>query len=191
MRRARSLGLAHRYSTQLPTRTLIRCFMALPLLPAEHIARKCSDLCLSVRDDDEILKKMIVYMKRQWIESSSHSLSSLSVYGMNIRTNNDTEAYHCGLNKRVGECHINMYKLIERLHEDAVSARLTCGLVNLQKINRQQKSNFKINNSRLINLFGRYNTGNMSATDLLIAGSYLLNPQDNIDILSDNEEDDV
>ena len=31
---------------------------------------------------------------------------------MSIRTNNNTEASHRSLNKRVGECHINIYKLV-------------------------------------------------------------------------------
>ena len=89
---------------------------------------------------------------------------------MSIRTNNDTEASHRSLNKRIGECHINMYKLIGILHSDAQCSRFTCALVDLQKVNRQQKTQFKRNNDRLVSLMNQYHDGDientLSANDL-------------------------
>ena len=124
MRRSRRIGLAERYSNDLASTQLIRCFMASPLLPAEHIRQKFEDLC--IRDDDIMLNKFRNYMLRKWIMYNSHPLFSISVYDMSIRTNNDTEASQRSLNKCVGECHINIYKFIGIL-------------VELQKVNRQQK----------------------------------------------------
>ena len=190
MQRARRIGLSRRYSIDKETNIIIRSFMALPLLPAEHIHSKFTDICINIRDDDEMLKELKEYMERQWIDSNMHPLSSISVHGMAIRTNNDTEAYHRVLNKRVGACHINMYKLINILFSEAESSRIACGLVDLNKLNHQQKKKYVINNNRLLLLMNRYSDVDaISANDLLIQGSYLINPSHVFDINSDHEDD--
>ena len=43
------------------------------------------------------LKKLKEYMWRQWINNSVFTLSSISVYGLSVRTNNDTEGYNSRL----------------------------------------------------------------------------------------------
>ena len=77
-----------------------------------------------IRDGDAALTKFAAYMHRQWIYSTVHPLSSISVHGLSTRTNNDTEGYHRRLNKRVGDCHVNIYKLINILYEEASDFRL-------------------------------------------------------------------
>ena len=58
--------------------------------------------------------------------------SSLYYFGVwSIRTNNYTEASHCILNKRVGEPHINMYKLVNIIHEMGVDFKLNCAMVSM------------------------------------------------------------
>ena len=95
---------------------------------------------MCIRDDDIMMKQLVLDMRRQWIYSNTHPVSTISVYGLSIRTNNDTEsiASNCILNKRIGEPHINMYKLVNIIHEMAVDLKLTCAMVSMQKINRQQ-----------------------------------------------------
>ena len=81
-----------------------------------------------------MMKQLVRYMWRQWIYSNTHPVSTISVYGLAIRTNKDTEASHCILNKRVGDPHINMYKLVNIIHEMAVDLKLTCAMSSMQKI---------------------------------------------------------
>ena len=44
-----------------------------------------------------------------------------------------------------------------------------------------------LNNVRLLNLFESYHANNISAYNLLLAGSYLINPSNNIMNVLDNE----
>ena len=115
-------------------------------------------------------------MHRQWIYSTVHPLSSISIHGLSTRTNNDTEGYH----RRVGECHVNVYKLINILYEEASDVKITKALVSLNKINKQKKIKYVLNNLRLLNVFESDNDNNISAYNLLLAGSYLINPSNNI-----------
>ena len=77
---------------------------------------------------------------------NTHPVSTISVYGLAVRTNNNTEASHRTLNKCVGEAHINIYKLVNIIHEMSVDLKLTCAMVSMHKISRQQKTVFKCNN---------------------------------------------
>ena len=74
----------------------------------------------------------------------------------------------------------------------AVDLKLTCAMVSMQKINRQQKTVFKYNNHLLMELFEKYSSIephiSISAFDLLMRGSYLINQSD--DIMSINDDDD-
>ena len=180
MKYARGVGLSQRYSACDTTRKFIRCMMALPLLPGENIRQKFEDLSLEIKEDNAELKKLAAYMHRQWIYSTVHTLSSISVHGLSTRTNNDTEGYHRRLNKRVGECHVNVYKLINILYEEASDVKITKALVSLNKMNKQKKIKYVINNLRLLNLFESYNDNNISAYNLMLSGSYLINPSNNI-----------
>ena len=92
------------------------------------------------------MQQVVHYMRRQWIYSNTHPVSTISVYGLAVRTNTDTEASHRTLNKCVGEAHINIYKLVNIIHEMAVDLKLTCAMVSMHKISRQQKTVFKCNN---------------------------------------------
>ena len=100
MKNARRFGLANRYRNCETTRKFIRCMMSLALLPGEHIREQFSEALSEIKNDDSLVRSFAEYMVNQWIESSSHPLSSISVYCLNVRTNNDTEG--C-LNKKVGE----------------------------------------------------------------------------------------
>ena len=105
-----------------------------------------------------MMKQLVRYMLRQWIYSNTYPVSTISVYGIYGYSNSDTEDSHRILNKSVGEPHINMYKLVYIVHEMSVDLKLTCAMVSMQKINRQQKSVFKYNNHCLMELFEKYSS---------------------------------
>ena len=166
--------------------------MALPLLPAEHIAQKFAHISICIRDDDIMMVELREYMKRQWIESTCHPAVTLSVYGLGLRTINDTEAFHRVLNKKIVEAHINVYKLIGELHEIATDVRITSALVNLNKLYRDQKKPYKRNNITLQHHFDDYFNNIITAEDLLLRGSYLINPSDDAMIVFyDDDNNDI
>ena len=61
------------------TRT-IRCVLALPLLPVNHISEIYYKL--RSRADDAATLRLFDYVKRQWVTSTTHPLKSISVFGM-------------------------------------------------------------------------------------------------------------
>ena len=99
MKYSKKIGLCSRYKDEPETRELIRRFMALSLLPSGHIKDNFIRLKVSIPFTDSTLRVLASYMERQWIESTVHSLSSISVYNISIRTNNDCEGYHHRINR--------------------------------------------------------------------------------------------
>ena len=70
------------------------------------------------------MKKLADYM--HYIDNGyTHPLASIAVRGLSTRTNKDTEGYHRILNKRVGDCHINIYKLINIVYKEASDIKIT------------------------------------------------------------------
>ena len=94
MRNIGKLGLLVRFKEDTYTKDLLRKMMALPLLPYNHIRVAFNNLAISISPDDVLLLQFKDYMERQWMTSAAHPLSSISVFKLSIRTNNDCEGYH-------------------------------------------------------------------------------------------------
>ena len=80
------------------THDFIRQTMALPFLPAEKI--KMRFYRLQRRATTENLKKYISYLEDTWITSKIFPPTTWSVHLEAVRTNNDLEGWHNGLNRR-------------------------------------------------------------------------------------------
>ena len=100
-RQLQALGLQHSYQTDNGTKDLARCYMALPVLPATHIAAVFEQL---VQESPETFGPFITYIRQQWIQGALFTVNDVSVFGMNIRTNNDLEGYHYRINSRAQRC---------------------------------------------------------------------------------------
>ena len=94
MRNIGQLGLINRFKHDIYTKDLLLKMMALPLLPYNHIRVAYDKLARSISPDDVLLVQFNNYMERQWMSSTVHPLSSISVFKLSIRTNNDCEGYH-------------------------------------------------------------------------------------------------
>jgi len=74
--------------------------MALPLLPAEHIQLAFNNLRDGLPDDvDERVTALVTYVNDNWISSRLWPPSSWCAFQSSIRTNNDVEGWHNGLNQ--------------------------------------------------------------------------------------------
>ena len=78
MRREKSSGLQRTYMTNTIFMRTIRCILALPLLPFNHI----SEIYYKLRSrvDDAAPLTLFDYVERQWIISTTHPLKSISVF---------------------------------------------------------------------------------------------------------------
>ena len=87
-----------------------------------------------------------------------------------------------------------MYKFINILYSDAQCSQFARTLVDLQKVNRQQKTTFKQNNDQRMTLMNQYHDGDLvnnaiSANHLLIQASYLITSSHVFSSNSDHEDD--
>jgi len=83
------------------------------------------------------MKRLVSYIGSTWTESTTFPPKDWSVYGQAIRTNNDLEGWHHGLNRRAGDrVHIPFYLLIQHLHREAKLSMLQVRLVSDGKLKR-------------------------------------------------------
>lgn len=92
------LGLQQAYLNHRGTHCLIRKLLALPFLPAEEIPAAFHRL--ETKAVTEPLQAFMQYINNTWISSTMWHPSSWSIFQQSVRTNNDTEGWHHGLNCR-------------------------------------------------------------------------------------------
>ena len=95
-----AFGLQQSYQTVVGTKFLARCFMALPVLPPEHIPQ-VFQMLVDLYSTAE-LANFVQYIRTQWIHGPVFSARDISVFGLETRTNNDVEGYHSRINAKAG-----------------------------------------------------------------------------------------
>ena len=151
--------------------------MVLPFLPADQIpsAFRKPKWKAATRP----LKELAKYVERTWITSTTWPPASWSVYLQAIRTNNDVEGWHNGLNRRAqGKSQLPLYMLIMLLHEESRLTSLQIKLVSERKLCRVQRKTYRQLQSKIFNLWDRYENGEQSVKHLLRACSRLYGPRD-------------
>ena len=74
------------------------------------------------------LQQLMQYVGRNWITSSTWPPSSWSVFMKSIRTNNDIEGWHLGLNRRAsGKSQLPLYLLISHPFRSGLFPRRSYG----------------------------------------------------------------
>ena len=99
-RQIQALGLQQSYQTDVGTKFLVRCFMAHPVLPPEHIPQ-VFQMLVDLYSTAE-LANFVQYIRTQWIHGPVFSARDISVFGLETRTNNDVEGYHSRINAKAG-----------------------------------------------------------------------------------------
>ena len=153
------MGLQAGYTNDRGTYAYIRKTMALPFLPANEIP-----------DMHERLQTMASTPKlQQFIQY----VGSTCIFMKSIRTNNDIEGWHLGLNRRAsGKSQLPLYLLISLLHREARRTSLQIRLVSEKKLRRIQKKKFRDLQTKIFNLWEEFNSGARSEGKLLKACSY-------------------
>ena len=100
-----------------------------------------------------------------------------SVYGQAVRTNNDVEGWHNGLNRRAsGRNNISFYLLIQLLKREAELCAVQVRLVSDKKLQRIQRKKYRKLQAQVFELWVQYANNQKTATQLLKACSYLNEP---------------
>lgn len=114
---------------------VVRQLLALPYLPASHIAQAFS--YVRRHSDDADLEPLFEYVRRTWIESEQWPPASWSVYRETVRTNNDVEGWHRRLNNKATRGQVQFYLLVPMLHREASLLPVQVKLVNEKKLERR------------------------------------------------------
>ena len=152
--------------------------MALPFLPEaeivpifERLQRQATTECLS---------DFMEYVSRTWVHrNASWPPSCWSIYLHSVRTNNDVEGWHHGLNRRGHrKTQLPFYVLIQLLHEEGKLVSLQIRLVSERKLKRMQRSVYRQLQSRIFTLWEEYKSGERTSKQLLQACACLYGPRD-------------
>ena len=169
------LGLVAAYSRDDGTYQYIKKLMALPFLPAPEIDPAFHRLRLKATT--AVLEELVQYISETWISSVVFPPKDWSVYGQAIRTNNDVEGWHNGLNRRApGRNNIPLYLLIQLLKREAELCAIQVKLVSERKLQRIQRKKYRKFQAQVFELWGQYANNQKTATQLLKACSYLNGP---------------
>ena len=116
--------------------------MALPFLPEDQISRAFRKL--KRKAATRPLQELAEYVENTWITSTTWPPASWSVYLQAVRTNNDVEGWHYGLNRRAqGKSQLPLYMLIMLLHEENRLTSLQIRLVSDKKLCRIQRKTYR------------------------------------------------
>lgn len=172
-RKVQSLGLAVPYVSHRPTQDFIKQVMALPFLPEDHITTTFGHL--EERAPDGPCSQFMSYVRETWL-SGHWTPQDWSVYGQNIRTNNDVEGYHRRLNGKAGGAHIPLYVLIPILHREAEHVNIQVRLVKDGKLARYQRRAYRTQQGKIFSLWQKYEEHDITTQQLLRACAKLTGP---------------
>ena len=149
--------------------------MALPFLLATEIPAMYAQL--QANASTPRLQQFMEYIETIWINNTTWPPSTWSVYMKAIRTNNDIEGWHLGLNRRAsGKSQLPFYLLVDLLHSKARRTALQIRLVSERKLRRIQKKKYRQLQTKIFGLWEDYENGEHSARQLLKACLYLNGP---------------
>lgn len=149
--------------------------MALPFLPRREI--RPMFIRLEVQAQTEPLKKLVSYVRKQWIESKVFPPRNWCVFKQPIRTNNDIEGWHNALNRRAGgQCGLSLYSLIELLGREEQLTAVTIRLVSYNKLKRIQRKITRNIQAKLFASWAKYDSKEKTAAQLLKICSHLNGP---------------
>ena len=122
-----------------------------------------------------LLKELYAYVEDNWIISTTFPPASWSAYQEAVRTHNDLEGWHNGLNRRAkGRAQLPLYVLIQLLSKEATLVTLQIRLVSDKKLKRHQRTAYKTMQKRLFKLWKQHEDGEKNSKELLEACSHLV-----------------
>ena len=164
-RKIQDAGLQKAFNTNRGVHSFCKLIMALPFLPAEWIEPVFIQLKRAA--PTTTLNSLLSYIERQWIHSTTFPIASWSVYKRPFRTNNDVEGWHHKLNVGSRTSGLNMYKLIEVLHIEAIDVEYVKRFISEKLMLRYQRKLYARLHERIFQLWEQFGVGELSAKQLL------------------------
>ena len=165
-RKIQQLGLQVAYNKKSSTYNFCRYLMALPFLPSEYIPAQFQ--LLRSTETSTTISQLLDCYHDQWMHNETFPISSWSVYGRPIRTNNDIEGWHKRFNNMANHQHkLNLYQLISILHTEANNIKLQTMMISNGTVLRHYRSKYKKTQAIIMNAWEQLRDGNFSAKKVL------------------------
>ncbi|XP_063053962.1 uncharacterized protein LOC134448133 [Engraulis encrasicolus] len=156
-RKIARLGLRRAYMKQPAVRQYLKELMALPNLPAEHIATAFEELRrrrpVNTRSED--IEELLEYLEDTWVKNAAHPPSAWSTFQRTVRTNNDVEGWHKRINLQVKD-KPNLYLLVGILHKESSLLPLQVRLLHQRAIGRLTSKQDSSKQAKLEKLWASY-----------------------------------
>ena len=124
-------------------------------MPTEMTAAP-TNLSLQQQETVRPLQNFCSYIQENWI-SSQFPPQTWSVFLEAVRTTNDLEGWHNGLNQSAkGRSQLPLYIFIQLLHWEATLVNMQIRLVSDKKLKRHQRSTHRTMKRRLFDLWKQY-----------------------------------
>jgi len=170
------LGLATSYMQQSGYHRLLWKLMVMPLLPANHLVPTFRALDDRARGKSDAIDALLTYVDTTWLQNSVWTKDSLSVFGQQIRTNNDVEGWHRRLNQLARRKNVPFSSLLKLLHGEATYIGLQVRLLSAGKLQQHARKKYRSLNGRLQKLWDELSAGDRSTSSFLRAASHLQLP---------------
>lgn len=183
-KKIKECGLSNLYYRKSKSRKFLGELMSLPFLPPEQIPITFQDFQDVIRPSHhQGFHQLLEYMESTWISSCIFPPSSWSIFGLVIRTNNDVEGWHNGLNKLCAKAgnenyNVNVYELIQVLHHECRQVATQYQLVTEGKLQRYQRMTFRCYQGKIFDIWESYNAKSITPSQLLEQVSALKNPSE-------------
>lgn len=186
MRKIKEYGLFQHYVKKAKSRRFLSEIMSLPFLPHEQIPVMFQDFCNVIQPNHEQgFHRLMEYLEATWVNSSHFPPSAWSVFGQAVRTNNDVEGWHHGLNRMVSRrgnenVNLNVYELVEVLYEAAQQVQTDVQLVTEEKLMKHQRKEFLHYQAKIFSLWDQYSNRELRPAQLVrkVAELQTLQPSD-------------
>ena len=129
------------YSNRDAVYKFVRKVMALPFLPPVHIRPAFAGL--RQKSSLEQTTALLKYVEDTWMTSTVWDVSSWSIFGQTVRTNNDCEGWHHRINRRAKKGNLQFYLLIVLLYKEASVLPIQVKMVSEGKLRRYQRKKNK------------------------------------------------
>ncbi|KAH3736098.1 hypothetical protein DPMN_042659 [Dreissena polymorpha] len=119
------------------------------------------------RANTEPLRNLVEYIDTQWIRSNVFPVQSWCVFKHRVRTNNDVEGWHTGLNGDCGNPALTFYRLVPALRKQAQDAQLDIEQLLLHGIGRRQRKVYRAMDTKIWSTWNDYSEQQISSSELL------------------------
>lgn len=167
-------GLQGAYTNDDGTYQYLQKLMNLCMIPAHHIPQLFTTLEQEATDNK--LQAVTQYMRRTWIDGDMWTPEDWSVYGLNIRTNNDVEGWHNRMNL-LGRQNMSIYVLIPILQKESSFLNTQLRLVSNGKLTRKSNVTTRKTNDKVSKAWNKYQNGDCNVKQLLKACSKVYKPK--------------